>query len=583
MGRQTATKGATNAAPKSETKTRAKAAAKADRFPEQVPQNTPSIRKPRAPRARAAAPQLPQVPIEVTDPTEMPAICRSAPADAPELHRWLIDNLDVHVPTTPLIDGHQAPFDFLVHSFFEGRRSWDRTEPAGPADSVVWASRGGGKTYLGAIATMLDLVFKHGIEIRILGGSMEQSRRMHTHLRRLFGRSRFAPMVSGDITDRRLRLVNRSEVELLAQSQVSVRGTRVHKLRCDEVELFDPEVWEAAQLVTRSATLSLAGVTPIDVRGSVQCLSTMHLPHGLMHRLVQESAEGTRAVFRWGVVDVLEKCTDRHRCRVDSSDAGLADPQHRPGDCVLWRECRGCAKKRELEKEGHVTVDDAIAMKRRVSLATWEAEMLCLRASRTGAVYPEFDPRVHVVGEAPPAGAEVVRWIGGMDFGYRAPTVILWAAVDTANVLWIVGEHVVSGAILDEHIKALAAAPWPRPEWIGADPAGRQTDAQTGVRDADVVRRAGFRVIDRRFRTTVGLDLVRARLSPAAAEDGPRLLIHRRCVKLIESLEKYHFDERKPLSEEPVKDGPDHAADALRYMVQNLDRPPKTVQASYID
>ena len=44
-----------------------------------------------------------------------------------------------------------------------------------------------------------------------------------------------------------------SPAGVLAQSQRSVRGLRVQKLRCDEVELFDPAVWEAAQLTTRSA------------------------------------------------------------------------------------------------------------------------------------------------------------------------------------------------------------------------------------------------------------------------------------------------------------------------------------------
>jgi len=129
---------------------------------------------------------------------------------------------------------------------------------------VVWANRGGGKTFLAAIATLLDLVFKDGIEIRALGGSLEQAKRMHAHLRGFLERDPFRAMLDGRITERRIRLGNGSTLELLAQSQTSVRGTRVQKLRCDEAELFDPDVWEAAQLVTRSKRC--AG---IRVRGSV--------------------------------------------------------------------------------------------------------------------------------------------------------------------------------------------------------------------------------------------------------------------------------------------------------------------------
>jgi hypothetical protein len=44
-----------------------------------------------------------------------------------------------------------------------------------------------------------------------------------------------------------------------------------------------------------------------------------------------------------------------------------------------------------------------------------------------------------------------------------------------------------------------------------------------------------------------------------------------RCRVLIESLLNYHYDEERPLNVEPVKDGPDHAVDALRYLVSNLD------------
>jgi hypothetical protein len=38
-------------------------------------------------------------------------------------------------------------------------------------------------------------------------------------------------------------------------------------------------------------------------------------------------------------------------------------------------------------------------------------------------------------------------------------------------------------------------------------------------------------------------------------------------------METYHYDEGRPDSETPLKDGADHAVDALRYLVLNLDRP----------
>ena len=99
-------------------------------------------------------------------------------------------------------------------------------------------------------------------------------------------------------------------------------------------------------------------------------------------------------------------------------------------------------------------VADALRMKSRVAAAVWEAEMLCLRPSRSDSVLPEFDTRLHVVrgtpwewewrtvvtggidacavppsrddASIPPHGPRL-RWYCGMDFGYRNPAAILWA------------------------------------------------------------------------------------------------------------------------------------------------------------
>src|SRR5690606_40066275 len=115
--------------------------------------------------------------------------------------------------------------------------------------------------------------------------------------------------------------------------------------------------------------------------------------------------------------------------------------------------------------------------KGRVALATWEAEMLCLRPKRTDAVVPEFNPERHVVARLPwecAGGAGPSLWACGMDFGFRAPTVILCGAVDSAATLWIVDERCVAGSVLGEHVAAILRAPeergWPLPAWVGADP-----------------------------------------------------------------------------------------------------------------
>ena len=187
------------------------------------------------------------------------------PADRAELKRWLQLILKMTVPEKGVCEGHCSPLDYLEHVFFERE-----------GDAVVWACRGGGKTQVAAAATLLDLVFKPGIQVRILAGSEEQSMKMYGYLCG-FVMKGFTEELAGKMTRKGFAMKNGSKVEILTQSEMSVRGTRVQKMRCDEVELFSEEVWRAAQLTTRSRE---------GARGTVEVFSTMHVVGGIMAGLV---------------------------------------------------------------------------------------------------------------------------------------------------------------------------------------------------------------------------------------------------------------------------------------------------------
>ncbi len=535
------------------------------------------------------------------------------PGSMEELRAWLARWLGVTVPSAVMprdeeesFDGGDehlaAPMRYVWHAFDE--------EAEGPRDCVVWASRGGGKTFLGAVATVLDMVFKPGIEVRVLGGSLEQSRRMHEHVRKLLETPWLAELVDGKVSEKRVRLVNGSGVEILAASQTAIRGTRVQKVRCDEVELFDPELWTAAQLTTRSKTVVRPDGKKLRVRGSIEALSTMHVPFGLMWSVVQgggvarfsepgiggpktsaharlgEPSYPKRRVFRWGTLDVLEKCGESHRCAQGQDD-----------QCSLWPECRGRAKRKTPEQTGHVSVEDALVMKGRVDAASWASEMLSLKPRRSDCVYPEFDERTHVTDEDPLGEG---AWVAGMDFGFRAPTVavLAWVREEKGQTkIVVVQEHTATRTRLDEHLRLMREKGWPISSgsdapmwagetpappktstphaaetlrWIGIDPAGEAGHEQTGSSNAALLRREGLKVRSRRVGLREGIGKVRALLAPADGK-GPRLLVHRRCVGLIQALTRYHYPSDKPGSMEPEKDGPDHACDALRYMVINLE------------
>lgn len=525
------------------------------------------------------------------------AVLGVQPRSVAALHGWLRAVLGIEVPWAPRCEEHGGPMDYLRASLFEDE------------DVVVWANRGGGKTFYGAVATLLDMLFKPGIEVRILGGSLEQSQQMYRHLRWMLDREAVRPLIDGRLTERGVRLINGSRVELLAQSETSVRGHRVQKLRCDEVELFDRDVWAAAQYVTRSA--DCGGVW---VKGAVEAMSTMHRPFGLMSELVESAkADEGRRLVEWCVLDVMGRCASEREC----------------GRCVLWEPCGGRAKR----WRGFVPVSDVIAQRRRSSREGFEAEMLCRRPSRSDAVFPRFDPAVHV---QPVEADDRLTWIGGMDFGIRSPLVMLWAQVrelgEGCRRVEVVDEYVRAEEPMVEHLREVRWRGWPKLAWIGVDPAGRQRSADTGRSSVGLLREAGYRVRAGRKPISEGIDLLRRMLEPiepgsgssepegasglpgsgveqggasqgstgrqaatgpravdgsdAVDEgvidlNGPGLVIHPRCQKLIESLTCYHFDADRPEREHPVKDGHDHCVDALRYMVQNLGAASRAVVRGY--
>jgi len=106
------------------------------------------------------------------------ALLPAPPRTRDELYGWVHRVFGLDVPGVAIAPGSTPPLDYLCHSFFEE-----------PGDAVVWANRGGGKTMLGAAATLLDLIFKPGIQVHVLGGSMEQSRKMHEHMVSLLDRT----------------------------------------------------------------------------------------------------------------------------------------------------------------------------------------------------------------------------------------------------------------------------------------------------------------------------------------------------------------------------------------------------------
>jgi hypothetical protein len=451
-----------------------------------------------------------------------------------DLDRWVRLFCNLRIPRRAVCKHHSAPFDYLARAYFEPSR-----------DQVVHAPRGGGKTRIAALATLLDLLHKPQVAVRILGGSMEQSLRMWEHLVPDLQRLQGEQLKKSAGNSRRIKLASGATCAVLTQSERAVRGLRVQKLRCDEVELFKPEIWSAAQLVTRSQH---------GVVGAIDALSTLHEPFGLMQQILDDARSRATPVVQWCILDVLERCAPDRDCK----------------SCPLWDDCQGIAK---TACEGFVKIDDAIAMKQRVSLQVWQSEMLCQRPSVRGAVFHTFDPATHVRAFDTPSGS----WSLAIDFGFAAPLVCLWICTSEQGT-FVVDEYVQPQRTVQEHLDEIASRPWPRASYIACDPAGNGRNEQTGASSVSLLKRAGHVVRSRPSRILEGIEFIRAALRPAA---GPvTLFIHPRCKHLIRALQSYRYSNGPVVqSELPLKDGEhDHLIDALRYHFVNRPRPGPTVR-----
>lgn len=249
----------------------------------------------------------------------------------------------VTVPDKVATPGHATPMDYIWFAF---NLDYEKT-PQESGDCVVWASRGGGKTKAAAIVTALDCLFKPEIEIRILSGSAYQAGRMYDYFRN-FVQQNFPERIAEAKTwpAKRTIFKNGAAVEVLVQSETSVRGPHVHKLRCDEVELFKRRVFEAAQYTTMTSKGWIA---------AREVISTMHKTRGLMKDLIENAQQIHNPIFKWNIWEVSERC--KKTCKA----------------CPLFEVCEGRAK----TGRGYYKIEDALTQLARAKERSFNMEMLC--------------------------------------------------------------------------------------------------------------------------------------------------------------------------------------------------------------
>lgn len=465
------------------------------------------------------------------------------PKTKTDLKNYIKYYLELDVSDKKICSCHDSPLDYLWHSFVGADlRVCPKGEhigsPLQSTDCIVWAGRGGGKTYLAAVATLLDSIFKPGCKTRILAGSETQAMRMYDYLIG-FLNSGFEDFLAQSPLKNKCCFANDSDVEVLTQSMASIRGSHIQKLRCDEIELFKRQNFEAAKFIVKSDK---------GIVGAMESLSTMHQPFGIMHELVNKAKDNGTKIFKWCIWEVIENCPPDRSCST----------------CPLNSDCGGKARK----ANGYLKIDDCIAQMRRSSRAAFESEMLCLRPSLENVVFAEFQPRIHIAPVEYNPDLPLYRTI---DFGFVNPFVCLWIQVDADDKILILDEYIQSRKTIDAHAVELKNRKPFNEKKVTAtfcDPAGVGVNDVTGTSPVSQLRQAGIRVHYRSSSILDGIELIRRALRTGDSES--HLVINPRCQKLIEAMQCYHYPQSGSL-EMPQKDGIyDHPMDALRYFFVNL-------------
>lgn len=479
---------------------------------------------------------------------------RTRPSKRRDLKNYVKVFLGIDVPNRKICPYHNSPMDYLWHCFsadFPNLRGTSHERRATKnADCIIWANRAGGKTELAAVATLMDCIFKPNCQVRILGGSGEQAGRMYEYLTG-FLHNGFEQFLAGPVFKAKCRFTNGSAVEVLTQSPTSVRGQHVQKLRCDELELFDEDIFAAAKFTTQSTE---------NLTAAMELISTMHRPYGLMQKVVSSAPQFGTPVFKWCIWEVIEKCTDRN-C----------------SQCPLLDDCQGKAK----VADGYLKIDDCITQMHRASRAGWEAEMLCIKPSRENVVFDEFDTKIHVQPVDYDPNIPLYR---ALDFGFVNPFVCLWIQVDGTGIVRVIDEYVRSRATIDVHAGEIKSRTPVSEEQVAAtfcDPAGACVNDVTGTSVVRELRTLGIMVRFRQSGILEGIELIRRAIRSGDGQS--TITISPRCQRLIEAMQCYHYPQSSSAAGElPLKDGLyDHPIDALRYFFVNYNRPTKTTIRRY--
>jgi hypothetical protein len=505
------------------------------------------------------------------------------PQTEDELYAWVYGGLGWKIPRKAICPGHSSPFDAMSAAYFERDRK------------VLWhANRTGGKTMNVALLNVSELLFKGGIEAVTVGGSLLQANKGYTYTQETFKEnpyllSQFANPRS-DLSKNNTKLVNGSLLKILAGSIKSVHHDHVERLRLDEIDSMDREVFEGAQ----SIPMSRKGFA-----GTIVGTSTWFKTYGLMADLVNKGLYNYK-LYRWCYKEIAERCTDERSGTVPTTyyinkpaQAVISEARFKQNaqsyggyykhaafdkceHCALLFSCCGDLKR----ADGYYTIDDLLD-KVSAEKSVWVSQWECGQPYKGGLVFPMFDTTLHC---KPVVYDPRLPLYCSMDFGFAQMYYACWFQVTPLGHIYVIDEYATNNKILD-HIAYELKNKYKedadgkkhyyhhRCKYHGDPYSGSQRDQIVGLNPRHWLwKRHHIKVILRRVNERNIQEFIRTKL--IGLNGVPHIYINReKCPLLVNAFTAYHLkvDRFNNPTEEPEKDGVnDHPIDGFKYGVVNV-------------
>jgi PBSX family phage terminase large subunit len=195
-----------------------------------------------------------------------------------------------------------------------------------------------------------------------------------------------------------------------------------------------------------------------------------------------------------------------------------------------------------------------------------------------GLVYSEFIEAKHKIPYYEPSRSEKFTVI--LDYGFRNPTAVLFAATDYDGVTRIYDEYYEPGRLIKDHAEALKKYKYFERSYKIADPSINRTE-KDGTSIHEEFMKHGIYFNDANNNVSQGID----RVNTLFKED--LLLIGENCTNTLDEIGRYVWkdlkagDDRRNEHEEPVKKD-DHAMDDIRYLANYIQIPSRP-DLNYLD